>query len=148
MNKERRSREDQATALRRMEDSLRYHSGWKLPQQSGGNGNAAGLFAVKIRVMNKTHVVLDYLLRKSRYEAIRAGTEEDFIADIYDIVNSAHIDGITDDPICYHEGNSKKCEAHGHPDWRDCRFLRYTEIQDAKRLDFIAGLRAERSSRL
>lgn len=128
--REKRTRGAQQACLFRNEDFLRKYVGWQRREQSGGNGNGAGLQTHKINMMRATESLLYYLLHQRRIQAIQEKRVPDMEYELQRVIEHGFerhpLAGTWLDPKgepeCDHEStHSKPCSAHGHPDWRDCR---------------------------
>lgn len=129
--KEKLNRLNQATVLTNAEDTMLLYFGFDRNEQSGGNGNGAGLSANKINVQRAQFAVFHHFIHKEYCKAIRSGRLVEFQAETNRIAQNA-IDetappfegGFLEsfEPPCTHaDTKSKECETHGHPDWRACR---------------------------
>ncbi|EME83893.1 uncharacterized protein MYCFIDRAFT_210727 [Pseudocercospora fijiensis CIRAD86] len=110
---------------------MQFYFGFDRNEQSGGNGNGAGLSANKINVQRGSCALLYYLLHKDRCGAIRNGRLAQWEANMHQIAQNA-IDETappfaggfleSSEPPCTHaDTKSKECEIHRHPDWIVCR---------------------------
>lgn len=140
--KEKQNRGEQGAVLYRQEDALRNYAGWERKEQSGGNGNGAGLQCNKINLLQGSEALLYHYLHEARCQAIREGTVREFEARNHAIIESAlerAAEGRSpytgtfmyseDDVPCRHKNiKSKACEVHGHPDWRECRKIHTDRI--------------------
>lgn len=129
--KEKQNRSNQAAVLWRGEDFLRNYCGWERKEQSGGNGNGAGLNACKINLLRGEEALLYHFLHKERCRALLNGTVDEFERECAAILDSAadekmpyrgtFLYGEQDVPCGHSDTKSKACVVHGHPDWRECR---------------------------
>ncbi|KXS97470.1 hypothetical protein AC579_7068 [Pseudocercospora musae] len=129
--KEKLNRLNQATVLTMTEDMMLLYFGFERNEQSGGNGNGAGLNANKINVQRGHFAVSYYLLQQARCRAMRSGKLAEWEAKMARLAQKA-IDEVaspleggfleSSEPPCSHaDTKSKECEIHGHPDWTVCR---------------------------
>ncbi|KXS97978.1 hypothetical protein AC578_3127 [Pseudocercospora eumusae] len=131
--KEKLNRLNQATVLTMTEDTMFLYFGFDRNEQSGGNGNGAGLSANKINVQRAQFAVFHHFIHKEYCRAMRSGRLSEFQAETNAIAQNA-IDETappfeggfleSSEPPCTHaDTKSKECEIHGHPDWKLCRKL-------------------------
>ncbi|EME44417.1 hypothetical protein DOTSEDRAFT_72038 [Dothistroma septosporum NZE10] len=130
MNKEKANRGDQGAVMQRMEDFFNCYTGWAKDEQSGGNGNGAGLRANKITLLRAQEGMLYYFLHKELLRAIQEDREQEWREEmclVLDTVtqpdrNPFASTFLDHEPVeCYHKEKGKSCQIHGHPDWRECR---------------------------
>ncbi|CAK4033359.1 Hypothetical predicted protein [Lecanosticta acicola] len=131
--KEKQNRGNQAAVLYRIEDVFRNYCSWERKEQSGGNGNGAGLQANKINVLRGAEDLLYHFLHQERCRAIREGRVDEFEERCTRILNGAGekqnpLEGTwlygERDLLCQHaDTRSKECTVHHTPDWRECRNL-------------------------
>ncbi|KAF2210077.1 hypothetical protein CERZMDRAFT_113525 [Cercospora zeae-maydis SCOH1-5] len=150
--KEQINRSNQAAVMYRMEDILEQYCGWARNEQSGGNGNSAGLNGNKINVLRAKEAIAGFILHEKRCEAIRNGTVADFEARMKSVADAALEEGsrpgdstflelLPGEVPCKHEDTkSKRCSAHDHPDWRECRKTRATATMRRNEEAYIASL--------
>ncbi|KAM3420782.1 hypothetical protein BST61_g4028 [Cercospora zeina] len=150
--KEQINRSNQAQVMYRMEDNLEQYCGWARNEQSGGNGNSAGLNSNKINLLRAEEAVALALLHDARRHAIRTGTLADFEARMQSVADAALDEGHRTaegtflelppgEVPCRHEDTkSKSCSVHGHPDWRQCRKTRMSAIMRRNEHAFIESL--------
>ncbi|KAL9526968.1 hypothetical protein SMMN14_09134 [Sphaerulina musiva] len=131
--KEQLNRSNQGAVMFRMEDSLAHNIRWSKDEQSGGNGNSAGLFSNKINLLRTWEAVTNHALHKARCDAIRSGTLADFEREYQAVADGAceetyqpyagtFLQLAPGETLCRHEDTkSKECSEHNNPDWRDCR---------------------------
>lgn len=145
--KEKLNRSNQAAVMFRMEDSLEHYINWSKQEQSGGNGNSAGLTANKINLLRGWEAVTNELAHEARCAAIRTGTLHEFqlkyqaIADAacednYQPLTGTFLQLAPGETPCRHEDTkSKECSEHNHTDWRECRKdraqYRFTQNENA-----------------
>lgn len=130
-DKEAFSRAEHGSMLQDMEDILEFILGIPLTKtQSAGNGNKAGLKAVKIEVYALGVGCLGDALQELRENAIMNGTLDEWEAKWQrkaEILRESHapLAGTwLEGEKCCHEKNSKVCITHNHPDHTQCRKTR------------------------
>ncbi|KAK4496623.1 hypothetical protein PRZ48_012603 [Zasmidium cellare] len=151
--KEKHNRNQLASVLWRMEDFFRNYLGWERREQSGGNGNGAGLNANKNTIMRGDEDLLYYFIHREYCWGVEAGdleVRQQRMREILDgaMTNVPYTDTFMaprEEMLCAHEDSkSKECVVHGHPDWRECRRLRADPRFLARRNEFVAGLEGRR----
>ncbi|USW58436.1 hypothetical protein Slin15195_G117550 [Septoria linicola] len=150
--KEKLNRGNQAAVMTRMEDALQHYCRWERIEQSGGNGNSAGLTSCKINVLRASEATELFLLHEARCAAIRSGTLADFerrwqqvaedsLKPEYRPGDGTFLQLPPGEEPCRHEDTkSKECSAHGHSDWRDCRKSRMETLFRRNEDAYIAKL--------
>ncbi|CZT25428.1 uncharacterized protein RCC_11160 [Ramularia collo-cygni] len=133
MEKEKACRSQQAAVLSRTEDYFRVYAGWERREQSGGNGNGAGLTANKINILRAMEVTVNFFVHRDRCAAIKEGPEAlaEFERKMQQMLTEAPdeqpFDGTflsgSEEPCTHKDPKSKECMTHGTADWRDCRVL-------------------------
>lgn len=133
MNKEKWNRGQHGAVIYRFEDFTGCYTGWSRQEQSGGNGNGAGLQANKITNLMAMERCAYIYLHEGRTRALEEGRVAEWQAEMHAILDSASssdhhpYDGTFagGEPVdCYHEDKAKACKAHNHDDWRECRVSR------------------------
>lgn len=128
--REKQNRLEHASVLCRQEDFLRNYCGWERREQSGGNGNGAGLQANKSTVMRGCEDLLYWLVHREYCRALAEGTLDEMQQEMSEVLDNApngrpYAGTFLDpgnEPVCGHaDSKSKECVAHGHSDWRECR---------------------------
>lgn len=129
--KEKLNRLNQAAVIWQAEDQMQFYFGWAKNEQSGGNGNGAGLTGGKITVQRGELATFRYLVHEARIAAIRQGRLAEWEAQMQQIADEGTEEGCpthkgsfleSPDRDCAHaDTKAKECITHGHPDWRVCR---------------------------
>jgi hypothetical protein len=131
--KERLSRGNQKAVIYRTESVLKHYCGWSRQEQSGGNGNGAGLYANKIHIGRGTEGLFYHLLDQAWTSAVQSGnlqeTQQQWqqiidraIADDADPYDGTMLQLAPGEQHCTHrDSKSKACLIHGTADWRVCR---------------------------
>lgn len=151
--KEKFAREQQGSCLWRNEDFLRNYVRWERREQSGGNGNGAGLNANKTTIMRAAEDLLYHFIHEQYCLGIQHGDLEARQEKMRRILDRA-ADNLpysdtfmaTDgELLCAHEDSrSKECIVHGHPDWRECRRLHTDPRFVRKRDEYVDQLERQR----
>ncbi|KAF2161684.1 hypothetical protein M409DRAFT_28081 [Zasmidium cellare ATCC 36951] len=147
--KEKHNRNQLGSVLYRMEDLFRAYLGWERHEQSGGNGNGAGLHANKSTILRGAEDLLCYFIHREHCWALERGNLDEVQQQLSDILDGAvnaqpytsTFLATDDEPICAHsDSKSKECIVHGHPDWRECRRLHADPRFAARRNEYLANL--------
>ncbi|PIA93841.1 hypothetical protein CB0940_04922 [Cercospora beticola] len=158
--KEQINRSNQAAVMYRMEDMLEQYCGWARNEQSGGNGNSAGLNGNKINVLRAQEAIALKVIHAARCLAIRSGTLASFEAEMQSAADAAlepdyrpgHDTFLElppgEVPCSHEETKSKRCSAHDHPDWRECRKTRAAAIMRRNEDAYLASLGITRQQAL
>ncbi|SMR63992.1 unnamed protein product [Zymoseptoria tritici ST99CH_1A5] len=139
-DKEKFSRSEQGAVPIREESFHEFYGGWRLDEQSSGNGTGSGTYAKKITLQRGSEKIMNYFAHKDWCRARIQGPEamaqwkqeyEDLM-DATDEEMPPLMDTLLYDPneqLCNHaDSKSKACIVHGHPDWRECRRMRHAAI--------------------
>lgn len=130
-NQAKKTRGHNKDAVCTMEDILRMYFGWQRKEQNRGNGNGAGLSALKIHILLVFTAICLWLIHEKFIHSIRTGTLSQFRAKAHQVAEAAIMGVSSEDhflkldpgevPCRTEDSKSKECIVHGTPDWVSCR---------------------------